>query len=114
MTSVGIREGIKYGFLLFGYFLGVFLGGGVIASIGVLLSGLSTGADVDSGGIIPMIGVFFIFVGGLVFCAGFFGISYKIIADGVKRGIESSEDGDDDSQRERDRRSSARSRRSSH
>lgn len=111
MTSVGIREGIKYGFLLFGYFLGIFLGGGVLAAIGVLLSGLSTGADVDSGGIIPMIGVFFIFVGGLVFCAGFFGISYKIVADGVERGIESSELGDDDSRR--DRRSSERSRRRS-
>jgi hypothetical protein len=86
MTAVGVLSGIKYGFVLLGYFIAVFLVGGVILGIGVAIaSGGTTGGDTA----LLAVGAVLSVIGGLIVYAGVFGVLYKIIADGVKRGIES-------------------------
>lgn len=87
MAAVDIRSGVKYGFLLLGYFLILFLVGGVIVAIGAEF------AIVDSL-FVNLIGAIIILVGLLVLYAGLLGVSYKIIADGVETGVRSALDRD--------------------
>jgi len=80
MTAVGIRAGIKYGFLLLGYFVGVFIVGGIVLGIGVAIASGDGTAVTVVGGVLAI-------VGGVIVYAGLFGVLYKIIADGVETGI---------------------------
>lgn len=90
MTAVNARDGIKYGFLLIGYVIGVVLIGGIVAAIGIRIFESGTGGFYQSSDPAMMaVGGIVALVGGIVMYAGLFGISYMIIADGVKRGIES-------------------------
>ena len=79
MTAVGVLDGIKYGFVLLGYFVAVFVVGAVLIGIGGAVGAGGTGGN----------DVVFAVVGGLVVLAGSFGVLYKIIADGARRGVES-------------------------
>lgn len=78
MATVNPIDGIKYGFRLLGYGLAVFLIAAIFMGIGTFI------ADGSS----EVIGGILILLGGLVFYAGFLGIGYKVIADGVKAGVE--------------------------
>jgi hypothetical protein len=84
-NTVSVREGIEYGFSLLAYILGVGVAGGIVIAIGFVLF--------DGGGISAAIGGLLFLVGIIVIYAGFLGIAYKVIADGVKVGIEAA-DGD--------------------
>ncbi len=92
MTAVSVLDGIRYGFVLLVYFVAVFLVGGIVLGIGVAIG--AGGANGDNGAFV-LIGGLLALVGGLVVYAGLFGVLYKIIADGVKRGIESAGDPDE-------------------
>ena len=82
MTAVNVREGIRYGVSLLGYFVVLFIGGGVIIAIGFALLPLDSV-------IATLIGFIFFLTGSVIFYAGFLGIGYKVIADGVAKGIQS-------------------------
>ena len=85
MAAVSIREGISYGVSLLGYFIALALAGGLAMGIGFALFSLDSG-------VATLIG-FIILLGGIViFYAGSLGVGYKLIADGVARGIQSSAD----------------------
>jgi hypothetical protein len=90
MATVGVRKAIKYGFVLLGYFLAVFIGGGIIAFVGFLI--FVAGSDVGGAGglLLVLIGGLLLLVGTLITFAGYLGVGYKVIADGVKRGVENS------------------------
>jgi len=77
MANVNPVDGIVYGFRLLGYLLVVFLAGGLITFIGA-----------DSG---DTAGAFITFLGSLIILAGFLGIQFKLISDGVERGIRASQ-----------------------
>lgn len=79
--TVNTVEGIKYGFGLLVYLLGVGLAGGIIAIIGAIIA--------QGGGIVAtLIGGLILLAGVLVIYAGGLGIAYKVVADGVKVGVE--------------------------
>jgi hypothetical protein len=85
MTAVNVVDGVKYGFVLLGYFIPVFVLGGVIFGIGLAIS--ADGTEGNSVGFVVGGGLLAL-VGGLVINAGPFGVLYEIVADGVQRGIE--------------------------
>ena len=77
MTNVNPVDGIVYGFRIIGYIIAVFLAGGLVALIGAEIDGVV-------GGLIALVGTLAVF-------AGFLGIQFKLIADGVERGIRASQ-----------------------
>ena len=77
MTLVNSKDGLQYGFQLLGYLLLVGIGGGIVVGIGSMITENS-----------PLIGGLFTVVGILVIYAGSLGLLYKVIADGVKTGVE--------------------------
>ena len=85
MTAVNVVDGVKYGFVLLGYFIAVFIAGGVLFGIGLAVS--AGGTEGNSVGFV-LVGGLLALIGGLVINAGLFGVLYKIVADGVQRGIE--------------------------
>jgi hypothetical protein len=91
MATVGISKAIKYGFVLLGYFVAVFLIGGFITFIGYLISMAGGNADGIGGILLVLVGGLMLLIGTLMIYAGFLGTGYKVIADGVKRGIENSD-----------------------
>ena len=82
MAAVNIREGVRYGASLLGYFVVLVIGGGIVIAIGFALFSLDNI-------VATLIGFVFYLVGLVIFYAGFLGIGYKVIADGVARGIQS-------------------------
>ena len=82
---MNVVDGVKYGFVLLGYFIAVFVLGGAIFGIGLAVS--AGGTEGNSVGFVVVSGLLAL-VGGLVINAGLFGVLYKIVADGVQRGIE--------------------------
>lgn len=82
MPAVNALDGIKYGFRLLGYFALV-----AIAAFVIVLVGMLGGMGSDGG--MSLFGALFALIGVLVFYAGSLGVMYKVIADGVKVGIES-------------------------
>lgn len=82
MVTVSVLDGIKYGFRLIGYVLGVGLAAGVIMIIGVAIA--------DAGGSTAAFGGLVALFGFLAFYAGMMGIMYKVIADGVTMGVNAS------------------------
>jgi mannose/fructose/N-acetylgalactosamine-specific phosphotransferase system component IID len=82
MAAVNIREGVRYGASLLGYFVVLVIGGGIVVAIGFALFTLDNI-------VATLIGFVFYLVGLVIFYAGFLGIGYKVIADGVARGIQS-------------------------
>lgn len=80
MTAVGIRSGVKYGFLLMGYFIGVFIIGGLLSGAGILVASSDSIALTIGGGLLALIGVVIIYAGSM-------GVLYKVIADGVETGV---------------------------
>ena len=77
MANVNPVDGIVYGFRLLGYLVAVFIIGGLLALIGNELDNI--------------LGLLIAFIGALTIFAGFAGIQYKIIADGVEQGVRSSQ-----------------------
>jgi hypothetical protein len=102
MATVGVSKAIKYGFVLLGYFVAVFLIGGFIAFIGSLIATAGGDAGGIGGILLVLVGGIMSIIGLLMIYAGFLGTGYKVIADGVKRGIENS-DGFDTEGKEQDR-----------
>jgi hypothetical protein len=82
-STVSVQEGIRYGFGLLGYLLGVGGIGGITLLVGFGLF--------RSGGILAALGGLLVIAGVVVVYAGFLGIAYKVIADGVKVGVEAAE-----------------------
>ena len=92
MSAVNARDGIKYGFLLIGYVLGVAVIGSIVMTVGMMIFQSGTGGLYESSSPgIMLVGGIVALVGAVAMYAGFFGASYKIVADGVKRGIESAD-----------------------
>lgn len=73
MVNVDAMDGIRYGIGLLKYLLLVAGGGTLIAMMGVSMSG-----DV---------GMLVVLLGTLVVWAGMLGLFYKVVADGVERGV---------------------------
>lgn len=76
MVNVDAEDGIRYGFNLLKYLLLVFLASAFIMVIG----GAITESSAILGGLIALVGF-------IVMTAGFAGLQYKIISDGVERGV---------------------------
>jgi hypothetical protein len=88
MRTVSIRDGIRYGFTIMLYYIGVVIVGSVISGVGsgIAATGVQTGIRQDPnigailfGGAIATIGLLVIF-------AGIFGALHKVIADSVAKG----------------------------
>jgi hypothetical protein len=75
MARVSAAEGIRYGFGLLGYLLGVFIFGLVLTVGGFVLVRNS-----------PTVGIIVVLLGGVSLYAGIFGTTYKVIADAVDKG----------------------------
>jgi hypothetical protein len=87
MSEISPMEGIKYGFEIMVYLLGVFLAGGLVLLIGAGMMGAgmpSDGFGDPNYGLI-FIGFLLTMVGVLTFYAGIIGSLYKLIVDGVSR-----------------------------
>lgn len=80
-SPVNIIEGIKYGFSLLLYVLGVGVAGGIVFLIGAFVAQGEGMVATFIGGLIALVGI-------LVIYAGLLGIGYKVIADGVHVGVE--------------------------
>lgn len=93
MSAIGVGGVIRYGFEMLLYHLLIYTIGGVIIGLGLLI--VTNGADQmaasDPGSVLA--GGLFGFFGGMVILAGELGIVYKIIADSVMAGMESSRGG---------------------
>ena len=82
MVAVNIRDGIRYGASLLGYFVVLFIVGGIVSSLGFALLSLDN--------IVATLIGFLLFLAGLVVLyAGSLGVGYKVIADGVEQGVRS-------------------------
>jgi len=77
METVSTSEGIAYGFHLLGYLVGL----GVVA----WLTAVGTFAVVSNSNF--FLGFLIAVIGGLIIIAGLFGLSYKVISDGVQNGV---------------------------
>lgn len=90
MSAVNPVEAIKYGFELIVYLAAVVIGGGIVAAIGFGMIGAASGMLQESlavGGILMLFGVVIGLLGYLIMIAGQLGIGYKVIADGVQKGV---------------------------
>ena len=89
MTSVSRKEGFRYGFSLFSYWLGllVFSAALVVAGGWIVSQQVESGSvGVNEDGALAVLGGFVAFLGVLVFGSGQTGIVYKLVADGVEAG----------------------------
>lgn len=84
-------EANSYGFRLIRSLLLTVLGGGSMIALGSLWFSLGTAGGSTS---VLLIRVVALLLGVIVIVAGMAGLCYKIIADGVKRGIECSNTSD--------------------
>lgn len=114
MEEVGITEGLKYGFKIMGYYLGVAVVGAVLAVVGIGMSLFEVlravlGVAVEllppsAAGAVPagvagsgpnvgfiLFGLIIVVAGVLLVLAGLFGSLYKLIADAVAEGRRLSE-----------------------
>ena len=82
MVAVNIRDGIRYGASLLGYFVVLFIVGGIVSSLGFALLGLDNI-------VATLIGLLLFLAGLVVLYAGSLGVGYKVIADGVEQGVRS-------------------------
>jgi hypothetical protein len=89
MTAVRITDAIKFGFVITGYLIAIFVVGAIILAIGFAVAGAGGSIGGIAGGIIGLIGVIILIIGSFVLYGALFGASYKIVADGVEQGIES-------------------------
>jgi len=87
MRTVSIRDGIRYGFTIMLYYIGVVIVGSVISAIGggITATGVQTGIQNPNIGAILFGGAVTI-IGLLVIFAGVFGALHKVIADSVAKG----------------------------
>lgn len=83
MVNINAIEGIKYGFRLMGYVVLVYIIGLLLMVFGTGM--LESGSEII-GGLLSLIGIVSIF-------AGFLGMGYKVIADGVEKGINAANSG---------------------
>jgi hypothetical protein len=91
MTAVRITDAIKFGFVITGYLIAIFVVGAIILAIGFAVAVAGAGGSIGgiAGGIIGLIGLIILIIGSFVLYGALFGASYKIVADGVEQGIES-------------------------
>ena len=101
MVNVDPAEGIVYGFRLIGYALGVFIIGFILFGVGGVL------LESDS----PILGGIILLFGFLTIFAGFLGVNYKIVADAVEKGMNASNVGDVQAQRQQGQRQGGQQRR---
>lgn len=91
MSEVDTVDAIRYGGSLIVYLIAIYFGGGIISLIGFAVMGAGAGGPFSSGNpLLVLIGVLFIIGGYVVVIAGSLGIGYKVIVDGVARGVDSS------------------------
>lgn len=82
MSKVSIMEGIKFGFSLLLYILGIIIISGIPTAAGyylIVIQGF-TGPNL-------WVGYILVFVGAVIFFSGMMGIVYKVVADGVHEGV---------------------------
>ena len=90
MSAVNPVDAIKYGFELMAYLIAINLIGGVVATIGygIMFGGVMMGGDSIAIAAIGGLFGFVIFIlGYAAIIAGYLGIGYKVIADGVQKGV---------------------------
>lgn len=89
MNTVSIGEGIQYGFKIMSYYIAVILIGNLISLVGFLLlgAGMDAGIGESPNWLLVLLGLVFLIGGLLTVFAGIFGAVYKLIADGVARGV---------------------------
>lgn len=82
MSKVSIMEGIKFGFSLLLYVLGIVIVSGVPGAIGYTLIYVMGAA-----GVMLWIAYILIFIAIVIFFSGMMGITYKVFADAVHEGV---------------------------
>jgi hypothetical protein len=88
MSSVSRKEWFRYGFSVFSYWLLILVFSGALVAAGAWVVSEQLGAiGTDREGGLAALGGFLAVVGVLVFGAGQAGLAYKLVADGVERGM---------------------------
>lgn len=88
MRTVKTEEVITYGGSMLWYLLAVYVGGGVLALIGVVVIAMGTGQPTGTGNPLALVvGLFLILVAYALMIAGTIGIAHKLIADSVRKGL---------------------------
>lgn len=88
--SVGLTEVIAYGFRLMGMMILIGLVAAVFIVPGAILSGsglIGAAEGEAADGALAVVGVILMVIGFLVYLAGFMGLQFKVISEGVSRGI---------------------------
>jgi len=89
MTSVSRKDGFRYGFYVFAYWLVLLaVGTALVAAGGILVTVRNEFSAVPSEALV-VLGGFVGFLGVVLFGAGQTGLVYKVIADGVTAGVRS-------------------------
>jgi hypothetical protein len=82
---------LRYGGSMLAYLVGIYFGGGLVSFIGVgIMRAGSGGPFGQTNPGLFLLGVPFLFAGYIVMIAGTLGLGYKVIADGVRTGLENS------------------------
>ncbi len=90
MASVSRKEGFRYGFYMFAYWLALVAFGGTLVAAGGWVVSEQVGAiGLDREGGLAVLGGFVAVVGALVLGSGHAGLVYKLVADGVAAGADS-------------------------
>ena len=85
--NVGIREGVSYGLGLIVYIVALLFVTGALSGISAAFVIASGGVDnIAVTALIGLFGFAMLLLSSVLFFAGFAGLQYKIIADGVSRG----------------------------
>lgn len=87
MVAVNTIDALKYGFRLLGYLLAIAIVGGLLAFVGVMVSG----GPANPGN--PTLALIFWLAGLVVIYAGGLGFLYKVISDGVAVGTRAAQSG---------------------
>jgi hypothetical protein len=89
MTAVRFRDGARYGLRLYGYVLGLTIFGGAGIGLGAALAWPEVQAWLGRGApdqVVGAGGAVLLFLGVSILAIGYFGLAYKLIADGVAAG----------------------------
>lgn len=86
-----MADAIRYGGSLILYLVVLYVVGGVGVFLGIAMMGVGSRVPVGDGILItPLLGLLLVLIGYLIVVAGTLGIGYKVIADGVSRGVDNS------------------------
>lgn len=83
MSKVSIMEGLKFGFSLLVYIIGIIIISGIPGAAGFYLLYMEN----VTGGYMLWVAYALSFISAIIFFSGMMGMMYKVVADGVHEGV---------------------------